>query len=97
MPASHPSAAPNEGRPYYFLNEATRVLGYRHPGTVRAKHLAQEDDAKALGRRYYDGRIILDKAAVHKLAEELHRERAERGEWRSKNLGKYLNRAAADE
>jgi ribosomal protein L15E len=91
-----PYNTPNS-RPYYYLVEATRILGYRHPGTVRAKHLATEDDAAALGRRYYDGRIILDKEAVHQLAERLQRARAGRGEWRSRNLGKYLKRRASNE
>ena len=85
------------GRPYYYLCEATVILGYQHPGTVRAKHLANPEDAKILGKRYHDGKIILDKAAVHRLAERLAHERAARGEWRSKNLGKYLKRGVRDE
>lgn len=81
--------AGTERRPYYFLKEAAIVLGYRHPGTVRAKHLSTECGAKKLGKQYYNGRVILDKDAVHQLANQLKEARATCGEYRLANLGRY--------
>jgi hypothetical protein len=78
-----------ERRPYYFLAEATIVLGYKHPGTVRAKHLSTDADEAKLGKGYYDGRVTLDKKAVHELATQLEKERSTRGEYRLANLGRY--------
>lgn|SRR5690606_27720847 len=83
--------AGTERRPFYYLAEAAKVLGYKHPGTVRAKHLATPEDAAMLSKNYHDGRVILDKAAVHKLAAQLEEERSTRGEYRLKNLGRYAH------
>lgn len=80
------SGAPH-GRACYTLKEAAKVLGYDNPNTVRNKHLKTPD---ALGRDYDDrGRVILSKAAVDSLAQELAKERRDRGPWRVKNLGRY--------
>ena len=78
-----------ERRTFYFLAEAAVVLGYRHPGTIRAKHLSNPEDSSRLGKAYHDGRVILDKRAVHQLAGELEKERSARGEYRLANLGRY--------
>lgn len=74
----------------YTLREATERLGYRRPNTVREKHLRTQEDRERLGATYdVRGWLILDAAAVDRLARKLRRERAERGDWRRRNLGEH--------
>ena len=71
----------------YTLAEAARVLGYKHPGTVRNKHYRGQD---ALTVEHIDGHVALRKDEVDALARTLGAERGARDpRWRLGNLGRY--------
>jgi hypothetical protein len=77
----------------YSLAQATLVCDYRRTATMREKHLSTEADRCGLGHGYDGhGRVTLDADAVERLALQLRVIRAERGNWRRKNLGKWAVR-----
>lgn len=76
-----------------LLTEAAVRCGYARVNTMREKHLATGAQKVAMGHEYDGlGRVLVDEAAVLELAARLHAERQERGEWRSKNLGRYAKK-----
>lgn len=87
-----PAHTPSHQSRTYTLREAAARCGYRRPNTMREKFLATKTQRQRLGHRVVNGVAFLDADAVDALALQVEAERAARGDWRVKNLGRYARK-----
>lgn len=74
----------------YTLKEAARLCSYRRVNTFRERFLATDDDYARLVVGFDShGRLMLHADHVDEIARALREERANRGNWRRRNLGNY--------
>ena len=71
------------------LREATIMLGFIRPNTVRENYLGDTDGRKRFGVIYYAGFLLLNRSVVEEEARVLEEKRREGGNFRLKNLGRF--------